>query len=265
MPEDLKSIEIGENVSLYRVVRVVYDKDENTQDKLTTVYSTIFSLANYGLLMLVNGHKDCVEVYVGVVSRNMVTQTDENGNFRLYAVEKDLVNSGKVLKNAFLGNFPGTELQPVNPVTSKNVLGKRDVIEESFKTAKYISAVSSIPAIRNSNESKNREFVQGLEKLIDTLKGKEYTALIIADAMSNEKVEAMCAEYEDILTGKKNGSCIVCKQETDWNEATQKYERFCKNPECKAKYREMSEGNKDIDVGGNAGINCSAKIKSTNG
>ena len=106
MPEDLKSIEIGENVSLYRVVRVVYDKDENTQDKLTTVYSTIFSLANYGLLMLVNGHKDCVEVYVGVVSRNMVTQTDENGNFRLYAVEKDLVNSGKVLKNAFLGNFP---------------------------------------------------------------------------------------------------------------------------------------------------------------
>ena len=27
----------------------------------------------------------------------------------------------------------------------------------------------------------------------------------------------------------------------------------------------MSEGNKDTDVGGNAGINCSAKIKSTNG
>ena len=30
--------------------------------------------------------------------------------------------------------------------------------------------------------------------------------------------------YYYILTGKKNGSCIVCKQETDWNEATQKYE-----------------------------------------
>lgn len=64
---------------------------------------------------------------------------------------------------------------------------------------------------------------------------------------------------------RKNGSCIVCKQETDWNEATQKYERFCKNPECKAKYREKSEGNEDTDVGGNAGINCGTKIKSTNG
>ena len=45
--------------------------------------------------------------------------------------------------------------------------------------------------------------------------------------------------YYYILTGKKNGSCIVCKQATVWNEATQKYERFCKNPECKAKYREI--------------------------
>lgn len=42
-----------------------------------------------------------------------------------------------------------------------------------------------------------------------------------------------------ILTGKDKGSCTVCKSDTDWNEATQKYERFCKNPVCKEKYREM--------------------------
>lgn len=70
---------------------------------------------------------------------------------------------------------------------------------------------------------------------------------------------------DSTVAPRKNGSCIVCKQETDWNEATQKYERFCKNPECKAKYREKSEGNEDTDVGGNAGINCGTKIKSTNG
>lgn len=42
-----------------------------------------------------------------------------------------------------------------------------------------------------------------------------------------------------VLTGKNKGTCIVCKNDTDWNETTQKYERFCKNPECKEKYREM--------------------------
>lgn len=201
MSEDLKTIEIGDNVSLYRVVKIIYDKNENTQDKLTTVYSTIFSLANYGLSMLINGKKDSVELYVGVISRNMIAQLSENGAItNLSSIEKDLIDSGKVLRNAFLGNFPGTELKPVNPVTTKKALGKRDIIVDSFREAKYVSAVSSIPAIRNSNESKNQEFVQGLEKFIETLKGREYSALIIADAMSNEKVEMMCAEYEDIYS-----------------------------------------------------------------
>ncbi len=42
-----------------------------------------------------------------------------------------------------------------------------------------------------------------------------------------------------ILTGKKNGNCIVCKKDTDWNEVTQKYERFCKDPKCKEEYRNI--------------------------
>lgn len=42
-----------------------------------------------------------------------------------------------------------------------------------------------------------------------------------------------------LQTGKNHGTCIICKKDTEWNEATQKYERFCNNPECKQKYREM--------------------------
>ena len=151
--------------------------------------------------MLVNGKRDSVELYIGVISRNMIAQISENNTVsKLSTIEKDLINCGKVLRNAFLGNFPGTELKPVNPVTTKTTLGKKDIIINSFKDAKYVSSVSSIPAIRNSNESKNQEFIQGLEKLIETLKGKDYSVLIIADAMSNEKVEKMCAEYEDIYS-----------------------------------------------------------------
>lgn len=206
LSDELMTIEIGENVSLYRVAKIIYDKNENTQDKLTTVYSTIFSLVNYGLTMLVNGHEDFVDLYVGVISRNMMAHFKDNGELeRLFPIEKDLRDSGKVLKNAFLGNFPGIELKPVNNISNQfgrgaDVLGKKDIISESFKDAMYISAVSSIPAIRNSNEYKNQEFIQGLEKLIETLKGKKYSALIIADVMSNDKVETMCAEFEDIYS-----------------------------------------------------------------
>lgn len=206
MSNELKTIEIGKNVSLYRVAKIVYDKNENTQDKLTTVYSTVFSLPNYGLAMLVNGHKDSVDLFLGVVSRNMVVHLKDNNKPNYIApIEKDLIESGKVLRNTFLGNFPGTELKPVNKIQSPSAKGKdakskKDIIFDSFKDARFVSAVSSIPAIRNVNESKNKEFIQGLEKMIETLRGKEYTALIIADAMSNDKVEAMCAEYEDIYS-----------------------------------------------------------------
>lgn len=41
-----------------------------------------------------------------------------------------------------------------------------------------------------------------------------------------------------IKTGKSKGSCIMCHHETEWNDETHKYARFCNNPKCKEKYRE---------------------------
>jgi hypothetical protein len=41
-----------------------------------------------------------------------------------------------------------------------------------------------------------------------------------------------------LLTKKDRGSCVICKQETQFNRATMKYSRFCDNPLCKQKYKE---------------------------
>lgn len=40
-------------------------------------------------------------------------------------------------------------------------------------------------------------------------------------------------------TGREHGSCVVCKRDTGWNGSTMKYHRFCKDPRCKEKYREV--------------------------
>ena len=42
-----------------------------------------------------------------------------------------------------------------------------------------------------------------------------------------------------LQTKKSHGSCIMCHSDTDWNEATMKYNRFCNNPACKEAYREQ--------------------------
>lgn len=41
-----------------------------------------------------------------------------------------------------------------------------------------------------------------------------------------------------LLTKKDKGSCVICHNETDFNEVTMKYSRFCNNPACKQKYKE---------------------------
>ena len=41
-----------------------------------------------------------------------------------------------------------------------------------------------------------------------------------------------------LLTKKDRGSCVICHKETDFNENTMKYCRFCNNPQCKQKYKE---------------------------
>ncbi len=48
---------------------------------------------------------------------------------------------------------------------------------------------------------------------------------------------------------KTVGSCIMCKDSTEWNEDTWRYERFCNKPACKEDYKERFKRNM-IDVHG---------------
>ena len=41
-----------------------------------------------------------------------------------------------------------------------------------------------------------------------------------------------------LLTKKDHGSCVMCKNNTQFNNVTMKYSRFCDNPQCKQKYKE---------------------------
>lgn len=223
MSDTLKQIEIGSDVTLYRVGRIVYDKNENIQDKLTTVYSTIFSLKNCGLVMMVHGSRDETELYLGIVVRDFYTRQDADNKPMLAVVSKKRDDYGRVLENTFEGNFPGSNLELVKNRGGKTekgtvVRGKAEIIEEFLGKAECVAAVSSIPAVRNGKEYKNHEFVQGLEKLIDTMRGKEYTALILADVMDNEKIEEMCAEYEDLyaqLSPFKSSSQTLSAQRSE--------------------------------------------------
>ena len=44
-----------------------------------------------------------------------------------------------------------------------------------------------------------------------------------------------------LKTGKKHGTCVICKGKTKFNPKTGKYYRLCENPKCKEKNREIFE------------------------
>lgn len=198
-----KGLGIGDNVALYRIAQIVYDKNENTQDKLTTVYSMVLAMKNSSLAMLLCGHVDHVDLFLGVVTR----EYQKKANGELFVDTKNASQQSAAVRNAFLGNFPGSILKPVNNTALKRKVfpaidgqGKTDIIKQAFKDANYIAAVSSIPAARSNQRLQNSELIQGLEKLIDTLRGKEYTVLFLSDAVNNDQIEEMCASYEDLYS-----------------------------------------------------------------
>lgn len=192
-----------DNFRLYEIFSIVYDKNENVQDKLTSVYSTISSLKQCGLIMILNATKEKVNLYMGI-----------RGN-----EETEVKNNAKTLKNAFEGNFPGIKMENVlkkNIEKDPSCKTRKKVVEVAINQANVIASVSSIPALRNAKEHKNIEFIQGIEKLIESMRGKSYSAIIIADAVSNDEIEEMCAEYENIysqLSPFKTSDQTISKQE----------------------------------------------------
>ena len=65
-------------------------------------------------------------------------------------------------------------------------------------------------------------------------KSKEYLVAHIERVHKNQIPEDWSASrYENYLrTNKDHGSCIVCKENTEWNESTWKYNRICNNKKC---------------------------------
>ena len=73
--------------------------------------------------------------------------------------------------------------------------------------------------------------------------GKKYTELTALYNHIESKHKDMIPKdmsvqqyYYYMKTGKMNGNCVMCKQPTNWNSNTGKYNRFCGDPKCKNEY-----------------------------
>lgn len=104
----------------------------------------------------------------------------------------------------------------MSDLVSKNSSGRKIVFKCPFCDVKYIC------------DNKNN---------LDKVKRELYMHIEVEHPeMLNDEITPARA-YFNFKYNKTSGKCVMCRKETKWNEATERYERFC-SQKCKEKYRE---------------------------
>lgn len=154
---------LNSNVRFFDITQIVINKNENTRDKLVSVFNAVGN-TSASILLQIKGTKDKVFIRIGIKgSNNSVDST---------ALAQD------VLQNSLIGNFPGTQL------TRLKAGELQTCIIDEFSATQTVVTVTDIAGLRSNDETKERQFMQGVEKLIDAMRGKEYTLFLIADPLS---------------------------------------------------------------------------------
>lgn len=162
------------NIRLYEISKVIFDEKENSNDKLISVYSAIQSIGATAIVVIA-GDVNGVKYYLGVNDETTISVSEST------------------LKKSFTANFPGSELKKET----------NSQIEEILLSATCsglpcnISSVTVVPSVRDENKD---NFVQGIEKFIDTMKGEKYTALFISSPVSQQEMANRKRGLEQLYT-----------------------------------------------------------------
>lgn len=157
--------DIIDNIRLFRITEMVYQKGESTTDKFTTVFNTL-STYNSSVYIIIDSDGNRTDFYIGV--RN--NENDEQ-------LKRSTVTLGDTLKNTLTGHFPGIKIQNEDRQSIEKLSNK---IHDQHNVA----SVSVVGSSKMVNAQNNEQFVQGLEKLALAMNGRQYVGIIIAESQS---------------------------------------------------------------------------------
>lgn len=179
MSAELANTNINSVLRINRIAKIVYDADENNLDKLMNVYNSV-ALCGGALIHIILSDGESVEYYIGTKTSNI----------------NEIATCQSALVGTFEGNFPGSKLIQQD----KNGLAAcmdKAFVSSSREQSRVVSVVSGIPGLRRED---NKEFVQGMEKLIDSMAGKKYAMITIAEPVSPEQLLELRENYEEIFS-----------------------------------------------------------------
>lgn len=178
----LENIDTSE-MRIFKIDRMIYDKEENNLQKLTNVYRMAYA-QNIDLCTLIHSDGTEVSFYMGIC------QEKENAMQRVKI---------ETLYNGLVGNFPGS-LGKFDEICLTKEDTKRLMKKCLDEEKQSISISSGVASVRGQKMEDNSQFVQGMEKMIDAMKGIPFTALIIANPVSKDRLLLIRQELEALYS-----------------------------------------------------------------
>lgn len=218
-----------DNVRLYRITEMVYQKGESATDKFTTVFNTL-STYNASVFIIIDSDGRNTEFYIGV--RN--NETDP-------LAKRSSVTLGDTLKNTLIGHFPGIKIENENRLRIAS-------LSEKILRQHNVASVSVVGSSKSTKDQSNDQFVQGLEKLALAMEGRQYIGMIVAESQSPQRVQALRSQYQELYTRLSPYQKVQFTQNE--SDSTSRSKSFT---EMSGKQKAAMIGNAAIAIGGAVG------------
>lgn len=163
--EDVQSTENSKGFRWVKITDIVYNKEEFFVDKFSMLFVALHGVAKQVAVMIQRDTDSIVNFYLGV--HDLGKMGDE---------------SKRTLTKALKGYFPGINFKEVSaPVFPEN--------------CEHVSSVSGIATLKSDNKE---NFVQGIERLINSSLNSRFTALVIADRLDSNNILSKKNAYEEL-------------------------------------------------------------------
>lgn len=209
-----KTLDVKTCIKLFQMKELTLKKGEDMLQKLSTVYHSSMALGcSLAVMVDVPADGAPADIYLGV-RQNPGRQSIDN---------RDLAISGDALEKGMKSNFPGSEVQELHQEEIDALLEDNN---GSFGLAQSaIASVSCVAALRDKSKTEDKAFIQGIERFIDAMDGDAYTALFLAEPVTEETQAGIRNGYEELY------SALSPFRKTTWsyteNESHAVMETFC--------------------------------------
>ena len=213
--EEMKeTLDVKTCIKLFQMKELTLKKGEDMLQKLSTVYHSSMALGcSLAVMVDVPADGAPADIYLGV-RQNPGRQSIDN---------RDLAISGDAIEKGMKSNFPGSEVQELHQEEIDALLEDNNGSFGSAQSA--IASVSCVAALRDKSKTEDKAFIQGIERFIDAMDGDAYTALFLAEPVTEETQAGIRNGYEELY------SALSPFRKTTWsyteNESHAVMETFC--------------------------------------